>query len=639
MSNVDFAVNKNVINGWNSKLNSSTVDLSRLVPFVNLLAVLDKDAKSALLDEPNQNVTIRNKTIDLNIISDSLNSISKSMGEIPKAIPLATISSPISLEERSKVVGINSLEISRGTAEKLNVRYTIKLTMLSPELFDTNPEYNLMTTLNSMFIIMYGWMGGKKGEKDLFVDPPIIDANTRTLNINVNDNNNGFWRTEVARLYKFDFSFTETGFIDITLDLSSPDNTMFTFFRTMSIAESAKKMLDPATFEYNVSDTTNRVLNSIDDDNIKRTPVITVEIPGATVTTQSSPNVTDKNAATTQTTQANPSEMVAAYYYLGWVFEAIKKGLNETSDNESNMKIDFRYRDIDYDSDIQMIYDRFFIPGDNSKVLAGSRLSNVFQIPLYKETIDAMFTSDQGNMPISNLITSLLQEGVHALQGIKLTCTIIDGIVEIFVASVNTYGLEKDMLSSVKFDKNFAENAFLIDFGTKTSLCRSIDMSSRMDPTSFEVYKMPVIISGIAKDNLSLDYVRSLLVKVGLDKDFDQIVKEFEEAKKTDQTIKYDPSSVVSKMIIQNPENYRKIILAFMGQQQLTWNLLGYFLKRTTVTIHGTVGINPYNFIVIRGLLKKLQGIYNIIQVTEQVTPTEHTTILEAALKTPEANL
>jgi hypothetical protein len=74
---------------------------------------------------------------------------------------------------------------------------------------------------------------------------------------------------------------------------------------------------------------------------------------------------------------------------------------------------------------------------------------------------------------------------------------------------------------------------------------------------------------------------------------------------------------------------------ALLGSENLFSQLLGFYLRRTTIQLHGIVGINAYNMFILSGLLKQTQGIYSVLEVTEQVNKDSFSTIIEAHLKDP----
>ena len=55
-------------------------------------------------------------------------------------------------------------------------------------------------------------------------------------------------------------------------------------------------------------------------------------------------------------------------------------------------------------------------------------------------------------------------------------------------------------------------------------------------------------------------------------------------------------------------------------------------MRKTTITIHGTTNIIPYNTIYVRGVLPELEGMYLVTNVRESITTSGFQTIIEATL-------
>ena len=94
------------------------------------------------------------------------------------------------------------------------------------------------------------------------------------------------------------------------------------------------------------------------------------------------------------------------------------------------------------------------------------------------------------------------------------------------------------------------------------------------------------------------------------------------------------PSNLITKFLMQNPERMAKLN-AMLGAQagaNFATQLLSNYMRKTTITIHGTTNIIPYTNINIRGVLPQLEGMYLVTHVRESITPSGFQTILEATL-------
>ena len=94
-------------------------------------------------------------------------------------------------------------------------------------------------------------------------------------------------------------------------------------------------------------------------------------------------------------------------------------------------------------------------------------------------------------------------------------------------------------------------------------------------------------------------------------------------------------STLLQRFLQQNTVRYANIIQSSLSEHDLFARLMGYYLKQTTLTIHGTVGLEPYNAIIVKGVIDNLSGIYNITQLTEQIEIGTFSTTIEARLITP----
>ena len=92
------------------------------------------------------------------------------------------------------------------------------------------------------------------------------------------------------------------------------------------------------------------------------------------------------------------------------------------------------------------------------------------------------------------------------------------------------------------------------------------------------------------------------------------------------------PSSVMDSFIAQNPERWARITSMMQGDNNFTTELLAFYMRGVTLTIHGTTNLQPFNVISVSGVLPDLEGIYIITNITEKVTPSSFQTIVEGKL-------
>ena len=58
-------------------------------------------------------------------------------------------------------------------------------------------------------------------------------------------------------------------------------------------------------------------------------------------------------------------------------------------------------------------------------------------------------------------------------------------------------------------------------------------------------------------------------------------------------------------------------------------------MRKTTITIHGTTNISPFQYVIVKGIMPNLEGMYIITNTRESITPQGFQTILEATLLYP----
>ena len=63
--------------------------------------------------------------------------------------------------------------------------------------------------------------------------------------------------------------------------------------------------------------------------------------------------------------------------------------------------------------------------------------------------------------------------------------------------------------------------------------------------------------------------------------------------------------------------------------------LLAHYMRKCTITIHGTTNLTPFNSINVSGVLPNLEGLYLITSVRESIQTQNFQTIIEAILLRP----
>ena len=63
--------------------------------------------------------------------------------------------------------------------------------------------------------------------------------------------------------------------------------------------------------------------------------------------------------------------------------------------------------------------------------------------------------------------------------------------------------------------------------------------------------------------------------------------------------------------------------------------LLAQYMRKTTITIHGTTNIFPFQKILIRGIIPDLEGLYLVTNTRESIMAQDFQTIIDAVLIKP----
>ena len=338
-----------VIEGWNTRLSYGSVEstgsntnLSDLVSFVQAFSVYTSKERSILLKATGKERAFAETLIPVNFIKDNSDSIKGLMyiTEIAK--------SETQLESFNKEggVGINSLNITKGTKESFNISYSLDMTITNPDIMNNDLRYAGLVTLNRLFLFMYGWSTGSEID---FYNAPIITPN---MQIDLKTENKGFWKASLARLCKFDFSFEQNGYLGGKLEFAAPNNATLAILKGNSIAYKVKSKLGLGVRKHSMT-LSNRDIRDqkgdkltygfkrgrIPDENGARLttePFIQISKTKFAENVESDDqdnlfNIDFKSkakdflgSATGSVQDPNPSR---PYFYLGWVLEAIAESV------------------------------------------------------------------------------------------------------------------------------------------------------------------------------------------------------------------------------------------------------------------------------------------------------------------------
>ena len=319
---------------------------------------------------------------------------------------------------------------------------------------------------------------------------------------------------------------------------------------------------------------------------------------------------------------------------------------NYDADGNSLSQYRRKVRDVTYGDLFDEVMSRMTTMAD----FTNQTIQNVAEIPIKREVIDNLLNRKNANMSLLNFIQQVMSPNSIGLAGnVQIGARNINGIVELFPATISYKGKVTDIFKNqaIADDNNKPpEDQLSFDYKRKNSLIQSIDMSSKMDPAAFLTYQNS---SDLLRGR---DYnVLKLLSYEGVAEDFKEFLDGTANVDNAGENysgvitygagnkIKIDkarfdkvPTGIIDSFISQDPERWAKITAMMQGNNNFTTELLAFYMRAVTLTIHGMTNIQPFNLVNVRGVLPALEGVYIVTNLTEKVTPTEFQTILEGKL-------
>ena len=287
-----------VVKGWwlrNSEGNSTA--LNNLVPFVQLIGIYSPEEIQKLTQSSNQEYQartavyvveedgiesdlpldevdndddisaqqldyftekIQSKYIGLNIIGyDSAEG--DTSGSVP-GIVLATNQSQAGdlvyedyvssgLPKDSGGVGITDFQMDTGTKEFGNRRFKIRITVTDPQILNEQPEYLKLSSLQSKFLLIYGWSNPNSLIDWEGVPPPQIDPifdkypkGEMTVDV-TQENTGGVWSAAIVTTTKYDFAFNEVGQLEASFTFMPAVISFLSAYRVPVVADNMRLFL------------------------------------------------------------------------------------------------------------------------------------------------------------------------------------------------------------------------------------------------------------------------------------------------------------------------------------------------------------------------------------------------------------
>ena len=296
-------------------------------------------------------------------------------------------------------------------------------------------------------------------------------------------------------------------------------------------------------------------------------------------------------------------------------------------------------------------------------------IDNVADIPIRRDVIENLMNKQNSNMSIFQFMQQVMRPDSIGVEGSNINVgfrTRSDGVMEVFSAAKNWRNTARQATAEIDeaiFRNRYPEENLLLDYKKDDSLIERLDMSSKFDAgmtLTFELGSRAFagdpnkFAQFLSFGNVAVE-LRDFLVAE--DPKFEGVIQigDGSDERTGDNATGYAgrvtfdrnaffangtsdkptvPASLVTSFLMQNPERMAKLnamLVAESGSNFAT-QLLSNYMRKTTVTIHGTTNIFPNTTMHIRGVVPQLEGMYIITNVRESVTPSGFQTILEGTL-------
>ena len=256
-----------------------------------------------------------------------------------------------------------------------------------------------------------------------------------------------------------------------------------------------------------------------------------------------------------------------------------------------------------------------------------------------------------------------------------------DATFEVFVPSAinwnqewkgHEYLLDEPLGPEDEFIRRFPEDIIMLDFKTSDSLIENLDMNSTFDPLIARAFKdaagtytgtTNALLNFLSYKDMAPDLIKFLESvdegagfqsageggpkgitiddrdgkgKITIDKSI-----LFDIADDGAATVKQPFQDLVQRFLQMDPQRLNALLALEQASDSDNYatTLLANYMRKTTITIHGTTNISPFQKIIIKGIMPELEGMYIITNTRESITPQGFQTILEGSLiRPPSAN-
>ena len=296
--------------------------------------------------------------------------------------------------------------------------------------------------------------------------------------------------------------------------------------------------------------------------------------------------------------------------------------------------------------------------------LTDLKIDNVADMPIRRDVVDNLMNKNNNSMSIASFFSEIFKPKSIGIQSANVNIGARqrgDGTFEIFQANKNWDRVARQMMDEYdeltqNLPDRYPPNFILFDYKSTDSLIQNIDMTSKFDPMIGLTFEQGAeawtgdedkFAKFLAYGNVAQDLQEFL--EAEKNPDYEDIVTVDD---KGTESVKVDlrkllgdaegnkrvvPQSVLTKFLMLRPERMQKLnaLIQSTPGSNFATQLLAQYMRKTTITIHGTTNLFPFQKILIRGIVPNLEGLYLITNTRESIMPQDFQTIIDAVLIKP----
>ena len=294
--------------------------------------------------------------------------------------------------------------------------------------------------------------------------------------------------------------------------------------------------------------------------------------------------------------------------------------------------------------------------------LTNLKIDNVADIPIRRDVVDNLMNKNNNSMSIASFFAEIFKPSSIGIQTAKVNIGSrqrSDGTYEIFQANKNWDVTAQQMVkeydeATKHLPDRYPSGFMLFDYKSSDSLIQNIDMSSKFDPMIGLTFQHAAeawtgnadkFATYLAYGNVAVELQDFLKAENPAYEGIIDVQEGTEEAKVNLKALLGDeqgnqsvvPQSVLTKFLMMKPERMQKLNALIQKEpgSNFATQLLAQYMRKTTITIHGTTNLFPFQKILIRGIIPDLEGLYLITNTRESIMAQDFQTIIDAVLIKP----